>query len=223
MAILSDKIAVIPNGVNDFNRNGNKKGLSENDVFKLLYVGVLSGSKGLKYILEAMRKVQQKGYNVCLTVAGKVNPGHDIAIKKANSDLSLNILGRISFEALMEQYILNDIGIIASLQEQSSYVAIEMAMFGLPVITTAVDGLDEMFTGNMNALKINTPFSSVFGLSADTDMMADKIITLTTDKRLRMQLGRNVRELYEKEHSLQRMMRQTVSVYQKMAGGMEYE
>lgn len=221
MAIPSGKIAVIPNGMNDFNKNGGKKESSENEVLKLLYVGVLSESKGLKYILEAMRKVQQKGYNVCLTVAGKVNMGHDIAIKKANSDLSLNILGRISFEALMEQYILNDIGIIASLQEQSSYVAIEMAMFGLPVITTAVDGLDEMFSGNVNALKVNTRFSNVFGLSADTDMMADKIITLITDKRLRMQLGRNVRELYEKEHSLQRMMQQTVSVYQKMAGGTE--
>lgn len=216
MTIPPGKIAVIPNGMNDFNRNVSRKGSLENDVFKLLYVGVLSESKGLKYILEAMRKAQQKGYSVCLTVAGKVNPGYDIAIKEANSDLSLDILGRVPFEALMEQYILNDMGIIASLQEQSSYVAIEMAMFGLPVITTAVDGLDEMFTDNVNALKVNTRFSNVFGLSADTDMMADKIITMIKDKRLRMQLGWKARELYEKEHSLQRMMRQTVEVYLKV-------
>ena len=95
-------------------------------------------------------------------------------------------------------------------------------MSGLPVITTAVDGLDEMFTDNVNALKVNTTFSKVSGLSVDTGEMSEKIITLIEDKMLRMQLGRNARQLYENELTLERMMKQTVKVYKEMAGGSEY-
>lgn len=45
-----------------------------------------------------------------------------------------------------------------SLQEQHSYAAIEMAMFGMPMIITAVDGLDEMFVDEISCLKVNTLF-----------------------------------------------------------------
>lgn len=211
-----DNITVIPNGINDFFDDKFTEKVSNNKVFKLLYVGILSESKGLEYILKAIRKVKDQGYNISLTIAGKVTPHLSTKLKVENSDLSLHILGRIPFDELKRQYIECDAGIIASLQEQSSYVAIEMAMFGLPVITTAVDGLDEIFTDNVNALKVETRFSKVTGLSVNVDKMKDKIITLIEDENLRAELSKNVRRLYKKELTLERMIEQTVSVYQKM-------
>ena len=211
-----ENISVIPNGIDDF---ANEISISDNDnskEFRLLYVGVLTESKGLNYILKAMRKVKQQGYHLSLTIAGKTTPMFSEKLKNENRDLSLHILGRIPFDELKKYYLESDTGIIASLQEQSSYVAIEMAMFGLPVITTAVDGLDEIFSDNLNALKVNTRFSNVFGLSVDVDMMAEKIITLIENKELRTKLSKNIRTLYEKELTLQRMMQQTISVYQKL-------
>ena len=222
MAIPQNKITVIPNGISDYREENGRTENTTNPVFQLLYVGVLPTSKGLRYILYAMRTVQQKGYKVSLTVAGKVSPVQATKIKTENKDLSLDILGSVPFGVLKDYYARSDTGIIASLQEQSSYVAIEMAMSGLPVITTAVDGLDEMFTDNVNALKVNTTFSKVSGLSVDTGEMSEKIITLIEDKMLRMQLGRNARQLYENELTLERMMKQTVKVYKEMAGGSEY-
>ena len=218
----NDNITIIPNGINDcFNEKSinNKR----THTFNLLYVGVISDSKGLSYILEALRKVSKQGYNVSLTVAGKSTEAVKAKIKKENKDLTLNLLGRISFEELINYYTESDAGVIASLQEQSSYVAIEMAMFGLPVITTAVDGLDEIFTDNVNSLKVNTLFSRAMGLSADVDMMANKIIMLIEDHELREQLSKNVRELYQNELTLQHMMISTVNAYKKVIGGNEYE
>jgi len=223
MDIPDTKISVIHNGIQDFRKKDERKVKRNNRVFQLLYVGVLSESKGLMYILDAMRKVQERGYKVSLTIAGKTNPGKVMRIKTENKDLSLNLLGRIPFDELKEYYIRSDAGIIASLQEQSSYVAIEMAMFRLPIITTAVDGLDEMFSDNRNALKVNTHFSRVKRLSVDTEQMALKIITLIEDEMLRVQLSRNARLLYENEFTLERMMKQTLEVYQKVLGGMVYE
>jgi len=132
------------------------------------------------------------------------------------------MVGCISFHELIKYYRRCDAGIIASLQEQSSYVAIEMAMFGLPIITTAVDGLDEMFTDNVNALKVNTRFSLFFGLTADVDTIADKIIILIENRQLRLLLGKNVRYLYESDFTLKRMIQQTVAVYHEVSGGEDY-
>ena len=237
MGKADENITVIPNGIDDFvqdvtrlsRRNENIENNNHisgstlldikrvtSDIFKLLYVGVITESKGLGYILKAMRKVNRQGYNLSLAIAGKITPMFSEKLKNENRDLSLYILGRVPFDELKKHYSESDAGIIASLQEQSSYVAIEMAMFGLPVITTAVDGLDEMFTDNLNALKVNTRFSNVFGLSVDVDMMAEKIIMLIEDNELRAQLRKNVRVLYEKELTLQRMMQQTIDVYQKI-------
>lgn len=213
------EISIIPNGMNDLFCKDGRHEKAGSDTFDLLYVGVLSQSKGLNFILKAIRKVKQRGYKVTLTVAGKSTSRVSKNIKEENKDLHLNLLGRISFDELAGYYKKCDAGIIASLQEQSSYVAIEMAMFGLPVITTAVDGLDEMFADNASALKVGTLFSRTTGLTVDTDGMADKIIMLIENKTLRRELSKNIRKRYEEEMTLERMMQQTVVTYQNMTGG----
>lgn len=213
---LDYKISIISNGLNDYSDKNEYNENFVNNAFKLLYVGVLSESKGLDYILKSIRIVKRQGYNVSLTVAGKTTPQLLQKLKNENRDLSLQILGRISFDELKIKYMESDAGIISSLQEQCSYVAIEMAMFGLPIITTNVDGLNEIFTDNVNALKVNTYFSNLSGLSVDIDMMAVKIIKLIEDIDLRIKLSENVRALYEKEFLLQRMMHRTVNIYKKI-------
>ena len=213
---VTTPISVIPNGMNDYNDGVATDRDTGTAVFRLLYVGVLSESKGLKYILKAMRIAVQKGYSISLTIVGTASAALAKRIECENKDLHLKLLGRIPFEELKEYYRESDAGVIASIQEQSSYVAVEMVMFGLPVITTAVDGLDEMFTHGVNALKVNTHFSKVFGLSVDVDKMAERIIALIENKELRRILGRNARALYQKDFTLERMMTQTVDVYQKV-------
>lgn len=170
-----------------------------------------------------MRIVKEKGFNVTLKVAGYTTPSLTNKIKRDNPDFNIDILGVKTFEELIELYKNNEIGLIASLQEQFSFVGIEMAMFGLPVVTTAVDGLDEIFTDNINALKVNACFSIETGLSVDVAMMAEKIILLIENKNLRINLSKNARKLFENRLKLQIMMKQTISVYHKMIGELQYE
>ncbi|MDR0505278.1 MAG: glycosyltransferase family 4 protein [Dysgonamonadaceae bacterium] len=220
MEIPEENIAVVSNGINDMeNDTAGKASKKRSDTFQCLFVGTLSEGKGIFYILKALRKVQAQGFSVCLNMAGMCNSSVRKQIKEEYGDLQVNVLGRIPFEELQSLYRESDIGIIASLQEQCSYAAIEMAMFGLPVIATAVDGLDEIFTDGVNALKVNTRFSKVFGLSVDTDMLADKIIALIENDRLREQLGINVRKLYLEKFTLERMAQQTIHVYKETING----
>jgi glycosyltransferase involved in cell wall biosynthesis len=143
MRIMADKISVITHGFRDYYQApSNSIPVSSNrNVNKLMYVGILTKSKGLFTILDAMRIVQSKGYKVRLTVAGKHTQQQRNIILSDYADLSLDIVGCVPFARLQELYRESDIGVIASLQEQLGFVAVEMAMFGLPVYHKTEGGL----------------------------------------------------------------------------------
>lgn len=208
---------VVPNGIKDFAQEPVQHFFkSKTETFHCLFVGGMNESKGVNFILKAIENVRSQGYSVKLTLAGTCPNGFHKKIEQNYPDMDIEVLGRVPFNRLQLLYRHCDIGIIGSLQEQASYVAIEMSMFGLPIITTAVDGLDEMFTDEENALKVNTLFSPVFGLSVDTDMMSIQIIRLIEDSDLRVRLSRNVRLRYEKEWHITSMIEKTIDVYNRV-------
>lgn len=218
MPDYSDKVSVIPNGIDDLADPDlfPKKYSEKKTSFECLYVGVVSESKGLKFILKALNRVKDMGYDTTLYVAGTCLPGQEQRFRSQFPNLKLKFLGCIPFEELKMLYQKCDVGLIASLQEQASYVAVEMAMFGLPVVTTAVDGLDELFTDEVNALKVNTLFSPVLGLSVDVDMMANQIVRLINEPNLAASLSKNVRQLYESSLKLDTMIERIVDVYKHL-------
>lgn len=212
-----EKIYVIPNGIGDFFQRSDKgEYKTPQQTFRCLYVGVLSESKGLGYILKALRIVQRHGYKVSLSIAGACSTASRQKLMADNPDLKLDVKGLISFDELKTLYSESDIGIISSLQEQSSYVAIEMAMSGLPIITTAIDGLDEIFTDELDALKVNTLFSPIFGLSADVEKMASQLMRIINDRDLRIKLGTNARKLYENSLNIDLMVNRIARVYNEL-------
>lgn len=210
-------ITVIPNGMDDFNcPPAPRAAKTAQEPFRCLYVGAVSESKGIFYILNALRSVGQKGYGVSLTVAGHCTTRLKDKIEQEYPDLNIELTGRLPFDELKKQYRQSDIGIIGSLHEQASYTAIEMAMFGLPVVTTAVDGLVETFTDEVNALKVGTRFSPLSGLSVDVETMSGQIIRLIKDHTLRNRLSRNIRTLYETDLNQKRMLEKTVEAYEQV-------
>lgn len=211
---FTHRTIVISNGIDDaYSYQILRSHKSCSDIFHCIFVGVANESKGISYILEAINKVQLQGYRLTLTMAGSCSETLRKRIKHDYPNLEVNIMGCISFEQLKTQYQNSDIGLIGSLQEQASYAAIEMAMFGLPIVTTAVDGLDEIFTDEVNALKVNTKFSFAEGLSVDIDMMSRQIIRLIEEPHLRSRLSQNVRQLYQKELRSEIMIKKTVEFY----------
>lgn len=109
----------------------------------ILFVGRLDDIKGLDLLIQAFRKILIDGNTVRLIIIGDgnfeyyINQGSDISAK-------ITYVGKISKERLYSYYQVADIGVIPSFHEQCSYVAIEMMMFGLPIIGTDSTGLNEM-------------------------------------------------------------------------------
>ena len=210
-------VHVIPNGMGDEDTMPAMRGYTgKPGELRCLYVGVVSQSKGIQYILEAMRKVTRRGYRVSLVACGTCSAARKKQLLAQYADVSVELTGLVPYETLCSYYTSCDVGVIASLQEQSSYVAIEMMRFGMPVITTAVDGLDEMFRDGVDSLKVKAPFSTAFGLSVDTDAMAEYMIRLLERPEERGRLGRNAYERYREQFTLQRMIRETMAVYDEV-------
>lgn len=211
-------VSVIYNGMPDLNLNDNACRRNDNQrvPFRLLYVGSISPSKGLVYILQALRMLQTEGYCLSLTVAGRGQSNYLETLRKEYADVEADFVGRISLAELKEYYQTCDVGVIASLQEQCSYVAIEMAMFALPIVTTGIDGLDEMFADEVNALKVPVNFSETEGLAVDVIRLKEQIKRLINNPLLRMKLEQNARKLYEEKFCLNTMVKKTLGIYQKV-------
>ncbi len=131
-------------------------------------------------------------------------------------DLNIDYMGQVPFEKLAELYSSCSFGVIPSLHEQCSYVALEMAMFSLPVIVSEVDALAEMFTHEETALLTPLVFDADFGLTADTAAFADNIIRLIEDRELREKLSRGIGRQYEESFTLGKMVEETMKVYNRL-------
>lgn len=209
------KISLIPNGLADFSQDFSRDYRFEEEL-RLIFVGSLSKGKGLDFILEAMCIAKARGAKLAIDVAGTCSDRMKKDIHRRYPNLAISLHGRIERDDLMELYRSADIGVIASLQEQCSYTAIEMAMMALPIITTAVDGLDEMFEDEVNALKVPVHFSRVRGLSVDVAQYAECLVRLTEDESLRARLGQSARQLYLSRYTLEQMGEATVALYRQL-------
>lgn len=211
--VNSDKISVIYNGLEniDFCVNKEKDGIIE-----LLFVGRVSREKGVICLLNALEIVYKRGFSCKLNLVGLCTDSMLYHIRKTYKKLDIELLGVITFDDLKKLYMRNMIGVIPSLHEQCSYVAIEMSMFGLPLIVSDVDALSEMFEDGVNALKIPLVFDKDFGLEVDEEKLADAIICLLQDNDLRRKLSMNAIENYYKKFTLNEMIMNTNEIYEQL-------
>ena len=137
-------------------------------------------------------------------------------IKSDYADLNIDYKGQIPYEELKALYTTCLFGMIPSLHEQCSYTAIEMAMYGLPMIVSKVDALAEMFEQGETALFVPLVFDPDFGIETDKAIFVNQVIRLIEDKKLRKRLGENVRKCYENCFTLDLMIRNTLNFYNQI-------
>jgi glycosyltransferase involved in cell wall biosynthesis len=145
--------------------------------FRVLYAGGISQHKGVKYLLEAMRRLGLKDAELVL-VGGIVGSGGGLK-PYAGAFTHLPFLPR---EALARQYQAADIYVFPSLHEGSSLSVFEALASGLPVVTTP------------NAGSVVRDGVEGFILPIrDVEGMADRILRLYRDRELRRAMGEQAR------------------------------
>lgn len=182
---------------------------------QILYVGNISRDKGFQFVLSALRKVHDAGHKFVLLAAGKIDGDIKKMIDRDYSDIDIRLLGHIKYSELQKYYQSSQIGLISSLFEQCSYVALEMSMYGLPVVYSDIDELNEIFDRNEN-MHIPVTFSIHSSLNLDVNEFASKIIKLMQSPALRSKVGKNEHDRFIKYFKQEKMVENTIYVYNSL-------
>ncbi len=200
--IMPEKITVIYNGLTDNNLIVEKAVLRQKYHIPyipiILFAGRLGSMKGLIYALRAFKIVLNTHPHCRFIIAG--NGAFDLHLTESE-DVWMNVTwtGLISKEKLYELYTIADIGIIPSLHEQCSYVAIEMMMHGLPIIGTST-GMFEMVENNVTGIHIPV-VEYIDRTEIDISLLAENILYLLQHPIEAKQMGQNGRRRYLEKYS----------------------
>jgi len=200
--VHAQRIIKIVNGVDiprvdpaDVIRVRNELSMSSNDIF-LLSVGRLRYQKGHDILLRALPRVLEKFPNTLLVIAGEGILRQELQAEAIHLDISerVKFLGiRDDIPALM---CLADLFLFPSRFEGMPNALLEAMGYGLPVIATAVQGVDEMIRDGENGLII--PLD-------DPEKTSDAILRLLNNPEERQRLGKAAQETIEKEYTLDKM------------------
>lgn len=173
----------------------------------ILFVGKLRYYKGLPYLLQAMTKIPAK-----LIIIGEGPLGSELRSLSLNLNLKDNVffLGELSDEELPAYYQASDLFVLPACERSEAFgtVQIEAMVSGLPVISTEL-GTGTSYVNEHGKTGLVVP-------PRDTEALAKAILTLLSDKDLRLQMGRYARERALQEFSLQTMVDRITKAYKEL-------
>lgn len=154
--VLPSKVLVIPNGVDlrRFARNNEarrvireKTGVADDEILAF-FSGHEFGRKGLRFVIEAVAATRHK--NVKLAVAGKDDPAEYQKLAQ-----SLGVGDRVLFVGIIKSgiedyYSAADMFIFPTSYEAFALATLEAAAAGLPILTTKVNGTEELIKEGEN-------------------------------------------------------------------------
>ena len=181
--ISENKIKIVPYGVDSFKFNFIKKNVNHNEKVRFLFVGNVSEIKGIYYLFEAFKQLNNK--DILIDVAG--GDGNDDIFKPYKD--YVNFLGRIRRDKMPEVYKNADILVFPSLAEGFSLCVLEALSSGLPCIVTQNSGVSDIISNGENGFII--PIQDIEGIK-------EKILWFVNNKNKIEDMSIKARELAEK-------------------------
>jgi N-acetyl-alpha-D-glucosaminyl L-malate synthase BshA len=188
--IYNGDIFVIPNGVDlkrfkYLSRKEIRNNLNITDDERIiLFVGNLRPVKGVKYLIQAMKLINDKNRYVRLFVVG-AGPERDY-LENLTKELDLkkyiNFVGRVSSFKIPEYMIASDLFVLPSLSEGLPLVILEAMASGLPIIASKIGGLPEIVRDKENGFIIEPQ---------QVEKISENILLLLENDNLREQISKN--------------------------------
>jgi len=184
--IPSNKITVVPYGVDASLFPQKKKYNSVNGSLNILFVGQMIQRKGLYYLLEAVKKLNSP--NINLTIVGRGTIDQNL-LNNYISASNINTKINLSHADLVNELHKNDVLVFPSLVEGFGQVILEAMSSGLPVICTPNTAGRDLFLSGDEGIII--PIRSI-------DALADKIEWCIQNKGKLSDMGRIAMETAKK-------------------------
>ena len=177
----------------------------------ITFTGRILKDKGVIDLIKAIELLPEHiKSNITVNLFGKIdkeNPAH-INEDELKSLLIPNlILWHGHSDNIKKNLIDSDIYCLPSYREGLPKSTIEAMAIGRPIITTTAPGCDDTVKEGFNGYKVNV---------GDSTNLSKKLQELIQNKKLRIQMGKNSRELFLKNFTLEKVVSQTFELYDKL-------
>jgi len=177
----------------------------------ITFTGRILKDKGILELIKAIEILPHEiRSKVVLNIYGKIdleNPAH-ITEKELKKLLKPNfIVWHGNSDDIKSVLALSDIYCLPSYREGLPKSTIEAMAIGRPIITTTAPGCDDTVEDGFNGFKVKV---------GDSEELSKKLQILIENNQLRIQMGKNSRELFLKNFTLEKVVSQTFEVYDKL-------
>jgi glycogen(starch) synthase len=211
--IEQSKVRIVPNGVDiekfkpmDTKEVRQQFGLGNEPC--VLFVGSLIPRKGLRFLVEAAKKVVRIQADTKFLIVGDGplrNQLYD-SLKTANLSGNFKFLGNLKDNVLPAIYNCADVFVLPSIQEGQGIVLLEAQASGKPVVAFNIGGVNEALQNKEAGLLVN---------QGDVDAFADALLKLLTDKALREKMGSNGRKFVSENYTWDICAQKMLKVYRE--------
>ena len=211
----TDKINLVVNGVSPrtdkelrLTREQVRKRLGVNrDTRVIGFVGRLDTQKSPERVVRLASLLKGQSLDICFVMlgSGELEPSIRQQISNSNLENYIKLFTNESGEEFMPAF---DIFLLTSRYEAMPYVLIEALTAGLPIVSTDVGGAQTVIEDGVNGYIVPE--------EDDISLMATRLSTLCRDDSLLKRMSCDSRER-AKEFSLEKMVKQTVNVYESPA------
>jgi mannose/cellobiose epimerase-like protein (N-acyl-D-glucosamine 2-epimerase family)/glycosyltransferase involved in cell wall biosynthesis len=174
------------------------------------FVGRLVESKGIRTLVEAHRRLAERGRDIRLEIAGTPDPANPTSIPPQEIEAwtrHANVAHLGFVKDIAGLWASAHIAVLPSHREGMPLSLLEAAACGRPLIATDVPGCRDIARSGVNAFLVPRD---------DTEALADAIDRLAGDATLRRRFGQASRELVENEFSSARIGHDLVDLYRRL-------
>lgn len=181
------------------------------NVFNILFLGVLINRKGVADLIEAISLLEEQNKlgNIRVIIAG--NGSKFVELKNLVQEKGLenivDFIGWVNREQKKRILASSQLLVLPSYNEGMPVSILEAISYGLPVIATDV--------GDINSAVINGKNGFLFQ-PGNIEVLADRIYQISHNKKLFQKMSRNSRQLAEKSFSSKNYFNVVSSIYRNL-------
>lgn len=198
--LKSKDVRIMPLGIPDDNVTKKRTSFGSKPYLTLMHMGLLNGSKGEGYVLEAVRELNERGYDVHFILTGQFESDeykkdfYDRVKRYSLSD-KFDYRGVVTGEAKKRAFLDSDIFCFPSYFHSESFgvVLLEGMMYQMPVIASRRRGLISVVEEGQNGYLVDVHNSS---------QIADAVEVLYKDRQLLEKMAKRGREIFEEKYVL---------------------
>jgi glycosyltransferase involved in cell wall biosynthesis len=210
------KLITVYNGIEvapyrlNFDISAKKRELGiEEDELIVGNVANLRPPKGHQYFIKAAEQICNNRNRVKFLIVGegkgKLKAEIEEQIKKSNLKDKVILMG--FREDVKELLHVMDVFVLSSISEGLPMAIVEAMAASKPVVATKVGGLPELIVPDFNGFLVSP---------GDPSALANKIMVLLNDKKLREQFGARSKEIVENKFSLEKMIGKYQNLYKEL-------